>query len=411
MNNHKKFCIISLGQISTNPRALKEMRALKEAGYGVVFTGAYCVDWALGYDAKIIEGEGFDAHILNWSKVSAPLVFYKTRIRYFLARKLYAKLGFHFLERYVLHRVYPEIERIALKQKADFYIAHNLAALPIAYAAAKKHGVKFGFDIEDYYSRDALPDEENSRILKLYEDIERKYLPACSYVSASSGHISLAYADKYGIERPLVLLNAFMPLESHVKMRDINCALSLYWFSQTIGENRGLEDVIRAIAKTKADAMLYLQGNISKDYKKKLSDLAVANNIRAQRIVFLDPVSPDDLIKTASAFDVGLALERQNPLNRDLCLTNKIFIYLASGLSIIATKTKGQSEIMGSIGIAGWSYQQEDIDSLAQRIDYLAADKDVLAASKEEALMIARERYNWATEKKKFLGIVEKVLL
>lgn len=48
-------------------------------------------------------------------------------------------------------------------------------------------------------------------------------------------------------------------------------------------------------------------------------------------------------------YDEGLAIEvESNDYNRQICLTNKIFSYLQSGLYILATNTPAQEQFMTS---------------------------------------------------------------
>jgi len=408
MSNKKEICIIAMGELSTNPRSLKELFTLQAAGYDVSFIGSYCVDWALKYDAEIAARNRININIIDWSAGTHPFLFWKTRLRYFIARKIYQLFGFSFLEKYVLHRIYPEVMRAALLKKADFYIAHNLSALPIAYVASSKFKAAFGFDAEDFYSEDSLPERFGQRLKELAERTERRYLPQSRYISASSEPIARAYVKKYALPEPVVLLNVFSSFGEYSKVPVARKGrLSLYWFSQTIGENRGLEEAVLALKNANSDIYLYLQGNISNYYRRNLQKLAGS---KKEKLVFLMPCSPEELMSTASEFDVGLALERKEPLNRDLCVTNKIFIYLSAGLSIIATNTKGQSGIISSIGKSGWLYDCGDVRALAERLDYLALNKEYLEESKKEALRYAQDKYNWDIEKKKFLDVIEKVL-
>ena len=50
-----------------------------------------------------------------------------------------------------MHYVVPELAHAAAAVAADLYIAHNLAALPAARHAARRHRGRLGFDAEDYH--------------------------------------------------------------------------------------------------------------------------------------------------------------------------------------------------------------------------------------------------------------------
>jgi len=119
---------------------------------------------------------------------------------------------------------------------------------------------------------------------------------------------------------------------------------------------------------------------------------------------------PDELVAVAAQYDVGLALEQPVSRNREICLTNKIFIYLLAGNVVIATDTMGQRPIVKEIGQAGRLYKQGDIKCLAEGLKKWALDRGALKIAREKAWTMGEKYYNWDIEKKKFLPIVEKTL-
>ena len=133
--------------------------------------------------------------------------------------------------------------------KADLYIAHYPAALPAAAKSAARHGARYAFDAEDFHLGDLpdLPKHEHER--RRLRAIEGAYLPRAAYVTAASPGIADAYVKGYGIKRPAVVLNVF-PLSrapaSTTPRGTVEPGPSLYWFSQTIGPDRGLEAAVAA---------------------------------------------------------------------------------------------------------------------------------------------------------------------
>jgi glycosyltransferase involved in cell wall biosynthesis len=399
----KKVCLLTTAQPSTNPRLVKEADALVEAGYQVVVIGAKWIKWADKFDQEILSSKAWDFIEIKASpKNRARYLF--VRIRYKISKSLFD--AFNIFSLAGASKMTLELLERAKEHSADLYIAHNLGALPAAVLAAKRNNAKIGFDAEDFHSAETT----DVKITRMNEAVEKKYLSYCDYVTAASDPIAQAYADKYGIRKPLSVLNVF-PLvflqEAPKKTRE---ELSLYWFSQTIGPGRGVEDVIRAMGRAKNDIRLYLQGTIGDDYRNKLLRLAVESQVGETKIHFLAPGLPDELFEIASRFDIGLALEQKQPPNRDLCVTNKIFTYLLAGLSVIATDTQGQRPVVESIGRGGWLYKAGDIQALSDRIDFLAEHKEELETSRREALRWAKERFNWDLEKKKFLLVIDQTL-
>lgn len=406
----KTVCLVTNGHISCNPRIVKEADALSESGYTTIVISAPYLHSKIKYDYAISQTKTWLHKMIIWNRLDAPILHTITGIKHAFFRCLprIAWPYFDIAEK-ALGRITSKLTRNTIACKADLYIAHNLPALPAAARAAKMNRAKLGFDAEDFHSQELARSDKKS---KLIEFIETKFLCRCDYVTSASEPIAKAYVDKYNIKKPKVIFNVFplTLLQNGARVNE-HQELRLYWFSQTIGPGRGIEDIIRAMGRAcGVKAILYLQGLISSSYRDTLFRLATENDVDPERIRYLQACSPDELFKVASKYDVGLALERREPLNRDLTITNKIFTYLLAGLSIIASNTQGQASIIKSIGKAGWLYDPGDVDALAKRLEFLSKNRRELESSREEALRQAIDRYNWDLEKKKFLAIVRDVL-
>ncbi len=114
-------------------------------------------------------------------------------------------------------------------------------------------------------------------------------------------------------------------------------------------------------------------------------------------------MSPQQLDILAAQADVGLALEQSNPINRDICLTNKIFTYLSAGLAIIFSDTAAQTEFNETYQ-AGIIYPQGNGEALAACIKkYL--NPEILQAQKYHNYNLAKEKLNWEEESKNYLTL------
>ena len=119
---------------------------------------------------------------------------------------------------------------------------------------------------------------------------------------------------------------------------------TLYWFSQTIGPGRGLEDALAALPLLDDGIHLALRGRWADGYEAAFLSRAEALGVR-DRVRWLAPVSPGELVVRTAQHDVGLALEQPHTRNREVCVTNKIFTYLLAGVPAVATETEGQRRI------------------------------------------------------------------
>src|SRR5262249_23762337 len=130
-------------------------------------------------------------------------------------------------------------------------------ALAAVAESAAALGVPYGIDFEDFHSGEH--DEANGgREHALAARIEREGIAGARVVTASSPMISSAYASIYGVA-PVTIHNTFSMIPTSGASPAAG-QLRLYWFSQTIGGGRGLEDVIRAAGRLEVAVELHLRG-------------------------------------------------------------------------------------------------------------------------------------------------------
>ncbi|MCS3956561.1 glycosyltransferase involved in cell wall biosynthesis [Salinibacter ruber] len=408
-----RICLVTPGQPSTNPRLVKEADALAEAGYEVQVVACKYQAWADEADAAFSDRD-WSTHWLHYGPMASRPRDLWQRLRRRASKELVGIVGTQSgLTERAFHYAIPELTRHVREVPADLYIAHNLAALPAAYRAAQAHEAALGFDAEDFH-RGELPDTpKNDLDRRITADLEERYIPRCDYVTAASEGIGAAYADVLEIEPPTTILNVFPWSEREHDISDTGLATevpdgkrSLYWFSQTIGPDRGLEDALRALPSLSDDVILSLRGQWSPGYEDAFRGKAEQLGV-ADRIQHLDLVPPDELIPRTAQHDVGLALEQPSvSTNRTICLTNKLFTYLLAGVPFVATDTPGQRAVVEDLPEVARLYAPGAVEAFSERV------ADLLAASglSEQALQAARGCYCWEVEKEKFLRVIETVL-
>src|SRR5262249_36659143 len=141
-------------------------------------------------------------------------------------------------------------------------------------------------------------------------------------------------------------------------------ALSIYWFSQTIGPGRGLEQVITAMGRARKPIKLAIRGSDFLGYSAVLRALAAKAGV-ADAVSFLPPGPPDEMARFAAEHDVGLACEIGSPPNRAISLTNKIFVYLLAGIPVLLSDTPAQRALSGELSVAAQLIDIADPDASA----------------------------------------------
>lgn len=401
----KKIVLITTGQPSTNPRIVKEADALHAAGYEVTLLYSFFIHWATDKDRVLLQKVSWKYQLAGGSPDNKRNLYFFTRIRTKIAGVLNTYIGNNFLlpER-TQARAYDELLRAAKQIKADWYIGHNLGALPIAVNAARFNNAKAGFDFEDYHRGEILPGDK--KIINRIVYLENKYVPLLNYYSTASPLITAATKKNHLNFKGTVitLLNCF-PLTQQPAFREKDAGdntLQLCWFSQTIGRNRGLEILISALKVLNDPSIhLTLAGRCNEDMLQYIHHNAVSiiNNIH-----FVGIIQPEDLPAFASQFDVGMAIELDVPENRDICLTNKIFTYLLAGNAIILTNTSMQ-QIFNEEFKIGEIFCTTKLESLIDRINLFKIN-EYLNNQKVANYLLAKRQLNWETESVKLINII-----
>ncbi len=378
------MCIVTPGQIGSNPRVVKEAHALHEAGFRVSVIATRTLEGLEPRDQSLMRR-------IPWHLERLDL---RSRWRWRLRRAVqisfrhaYTGTRFARFADFGFSAYTQPLLAAALRTPAELYIAHYPAALPVVAAAARRRGARYAYDAEDFHLGDwrDRPDYDIER--RLVRTIEERYLPGCAYVTAASPGIADAYIRAYGIERPRVVLNVFPLTQATAGPTAKGTAEpgpSLYWFSQMIGADRGLECAVRAIGLSKASPHLYLRGAPVAGYVERLKGIA-AESGAATRVHVLAPDEPDKMEQLASIYDIGLVAENGHTRNRAIALTNKLFTYLLAGVPALLSDTAAHRAFATETGMTAHIYPIDDPESLAAIIDGLLGDPARLAAARAEA--------------------------
>ena len=384
---------------------MKEADAASDAGFDVTVLYAYWNAWGTAFDKELIPSKKWKAICVGGDPINNSSTYFFSRLFHKAAKSVNRLTGGKYLPEAALARASYFLTREAKKHKADLYIAHNLGALPAAVKAAKANKKPSGFDAEDFH-RFEVSDDKNNPDVVLKTRLEDRYIPQLDYLTASSPLIAKAYEQLYPDKTPVIILNVF-PKNSAIKPPILNASgpIRLFWFSQTIGPNRGIEGVLDVLSGLKERAFeLHLLGHLPTESQQ------IFGKYNATPIYFHEPVSPDEIIPFASQFDIGLATEEKTPLNRDICLTNKIFTYIQAGLAVVASDTIAQQQLLNEYPGIGKIYQKGNTKTLADILASYHQNREDLFETRKSALQLAHEKLNWETEKEKFLSIIQEIL-
>ena len=402
-----KFCLVTTHHLCNNPRLVKEADALVAAGHDVR------VVW-LDARADLRERDAALTARRKWrlSPVAASreplrgwLAWAGDGARRELARRIAdAGVEARKLAEHSIERRPGALERAVRTEAADVVVAHTLGALPPAARAARALEARIVFDAEDLHVGELPDDPPNAPARARIARVEREYLPRCDRLVASSDGIADALTRAYGVARPTVVLNVF-PLpapDASIGGGRRGARTRLYWYSQVIGGDRGIQTALEAMALLNDETELYLRGEDRPEITAALWARAVALGV-GDRVHLLPLAPPDELPTLAMDYDVGLALETGYTENRALCVSNKLLTYLAAGLAVAASDTLGQRGILERVPDAGFLFATEDPRSLAQGLHELTSEPGRLIAAKRASRRAAETRFSWEHEQHRLL--------
>jgi glycosyltransferase involved in cell wall biosynthesis len=399
------IAILTGASPSWNPRARKEATSLVTAGFRVSVYGASTDVEGLETDQSLARRNGFAYEPISFdSQAVWP------RLRGRISRDVYRFAGIESV--WQLGTYGPALLLAAHKARADYYIVHLEQASWVG-ANLLRAGFRVGVDIEDWYSEDLPAAARGRRPLGLLRNVESTLLTQCAHVTCTSAAMSSALSEAYSCRAPAVVYNAFpwadrQSLDGLNKDRVERQLPSIHWVSQTLGRDRGLEDLLAALQLVEHEAEIHLRGHLTAGFKEWLF-AHIADDWR-NRIWIHPVVSNEELLSRIAEHDIGFAGEMKYCRNKDLTVSNKILHYLLAGLAVIASDTAGQKEVAMQAGNAVLTYPSGDATTLASRLNLLLGSPETLRRAKADALRAAREVFCWERQQPVLLDHIKQAI-
>jgi len=107
-------------------------------------------------------------------------------------------------------------------------------------------------------------------------------------------------------------------------------------------------------------------------------------------VTLLDPVPPDELVRSLVPFDIGLVIDRPETENARLALPNKLFEYLMAGLAVVVPDVPAMRALVERERV-GVTYAPGE---LGDTLTALAQDRPAVEKMRVRARAAAAERYN-----------------
>jgi hypothetical protein len=390
-----RITIVTAGHLATCPRMLKAADTLHESGYEVRVISTQHTRWASEADRQLHARRGWRWDCVRYDRDTAPWQWLTTGARSRAAQALvrYASgARLTGLAALAFSRAHPELVRAILCEKQDFIYGGTSGAIAAVAEASRRSNVPCALDFEDFHCSEHGDTVDGAARDELAAAIMADAVQQAAFVTVGSAAIGRACEQRFGIA-PITINNVF-PLPESPDEASGRGPLRLYWFSQTIGPGRGLDDVVRAVGTAGIPSELHLRGVPIPAYTAALDALrrTAAPRLRLVQHAMSDP---DAMISACRGFDVGLAVEPGQTLNRALCLTNKALTYPLAGLAMAITRTPGQRVLAEHLGPNAIVYAPGDTGALANGLARWHDDRAALGQARHASWQAACDRWRW----------------
>lgn len=391
-----RVCVCTSYPAHREPRAPRHAAALAAAGCDVHF-----VDAAPRGEPRVMVNALRRHPDIQWTTIGVPhrrngaVPLAVGRAVGVIARTAFAKAGI--VSNSALNAGLMGLEEVLTRAPADAYLAHNADTLLPAWRAARRHDALLMFDSMEYHAD--MGNGQTALEQRLIDQIQRRCLGDCRLVLASSPEVAKALEVDYAINDVLPLPNVPATTSSlSPKLPGFN----LYWRNAVVNTGeRGLGDVLAALRELPAEIALHLQGRLPADGGARLR-AEIAEHGLTERVVFHPPYQPDEAIREASRFQVGLCLERRGHRNHDLTVSNKMFDYHMAGLAVVCSDLPGLKHVVERSG-GGLSYRAGDVDDLRATLRQLYDCPELLTRCADAARRFAMTDGNVEREMKMFV--------
>lgn len=290
------------------------------------------------------------------------------------------------------------------KEPISVVHCHDLSALPIGALFKLLKKTKVIYDAHEFETEQVANPNRLFHLLSI--KLEKYFIKKADAVITVSGSIADAYVQRYGINRPSLVLNC-PPYQSVAKSNyfrkkfNINDNKKIFLFLGGLSKGRGLEILLNIFSsKERKNAVLVIMGY--GDLTDQIQEMA----FRFDTIYYHPAVSPDKILSYAASADIGLCLIPNSCLSYYYSLPNKLFEYAMAGLPMLMSNLAEIGRLIRGYD-CGQLVDDETQDGIAKAIEnMLSSDLEKYSSN---SLAMAR-RFNWEEQEKVLLSAYRKVL-
>lgn len=292
----------------------------------------------------------------------------------------------------------------------DLVHCHDTNTLDIGAPAARALGVPYVYDAHELYPDSLMqrPFQRSWAVQRYLRAAERRLIPgAAAVITVSDGHARVL-RERYGVQ-PIIVANC--PVLQAVADRTLlkrTLGLSpetvVVLYQGAILPGRAVDELVDAVTRVQG-VHLVVQG--SGDYEPAMRNRVEQRGI-VDRVTFMGHLPHERLFLLTCGADIGTLFLDGITLNHKLTWPNRLFMFLMAGIAVAATDLPGSAAVLQPSG-AGLLVAPGDVGAMAAALDKLASQPQLRAEMGERGRRLAEERFNWAHEEQKLLGVYARI--
>ncbi len=350
---------------------------------------------------RVLAGQGWTIHVLSISGEAPRVALPETVSVEPLV--ISRKRGYRFFR-----EVHEQFLKAAGRFKAACYHASDLYGLSAMCVSAGNNEASYTYDSRELYPYVAAT-SGRPWVTWYWEYIESKYIGGATAVFTVSERIAKHLTATYRIPRPTVVWN--VPPRTYVvksnKLSDLaglETSVAIVLHLGQLRRARGCETLVRSMVDVDAARLVFLGYGPEKAGLQSLSEQLGLRD----RIIFLRPVPPDEVLEYASGASVGVTLLQDTCLNHRYALPNKLFDYLTAGVPVLASNLPEIRALVQGYNV-GKIVDPNDPKAVARALNQMIG-----AGSERETWNRNAERlcetFNWENASQRFVAIFRQII-
>ncbi|MBM7585770.1 glycosyltransferase involved in cell wall biosynthesis [Bacillus pakistanensis] len=302
--------------------------------------------------------------------------------------------------------------KLALNTKADLFHFHDPELIPAGTLIRLISRKPVIFDVHEHYPNAIMSKRYLKTWLKIpirwvYEIIEKVCLPVMSGIVYTTKEIGARY-KKY---KSVKIEN--YPLKGMFTQTRKDCiAPKKLLYLGGITAIRGIEELIHAMEvvvknEPETTTLTFVGAFESKAFETKIKNLISELDLE-NHILFKGKVPYEDIEKYLSTSSIGIIPYLPVP-NHLVCLPNKLFEYMASGVAVVASDFDHYGEVVNQSN-SGITVDPSNPLSIAHGLLSLMRDPEKVRSFSSNGQYWFNEKYNWEIEEKKLINFYQNFI-